>query len=245
LTNAASFTVNSDTTITAVSPAGSGTVGVTVTTPGGISEPSAFSYQPSPFNGHYYSNGGKLTESEGKFGEAGVKEVLGWGTIELKGEKGGAIGTFIRCHNIIGGMVWNPVGGGPGKSATQASAVFDCETTLCAAGEVANIVPEELPWLSELQETGLTKTNKLRSHAEHVKLDVTCNRVSKAHFQGNYQPGAQAGDGAGTTPAHPGFLEFDQPGSGELEEVELGGSSAPRGSIREFGYLEQERIHVK
>ncbi|MEV6317058.1 IPT/TIG domain-containing protein [Streptomyces sp. NPDC051776] len=36
-TPAGSFTVNSDTRITAVSPAGSGTVGVTVTTPGGIS----------------------------------------------------------------------------------------------------------------------------------------------------------------------------------------------------------------
>jgi alpha-tubulin suppressor-like RCC1 family protein len=48
-TNAASFTVNSDTAITAYSPAAStaGPVGVTVTTPeGGTSDPSTFLYKP-------------------------------------------------------------------------------------------------------------------------------------------------------------------------------------------------------
>jgi hypothetical protein len=40
-TNATSFTVNSSTQITAVSPAGTGTVHVTVTTPGGTSAPTA------------------------------------------------------------------------------------------------------------------------------------------------------------------------------------------------------------
>jgi len=45
------FTVNSDTTITVPSPAGSGTVDITVTTPGGTSAPSAadqFTYYPAP-----------------------------------------------------------------------------------------------------------------------------------------------------------------------------------------------------
>jgi hypothetical protein len=248
-TNATSFTANSQTSITAVSPAGgAGTVDVTVTTPGGTSEtgaPDKFSYQPNPFNAHYFSNGGQLKESEGKVGEAGVKEVIGWGTIELKGEKGGDLGTFIRCHNIIGGMVWNPVGGGAGKGTTRAFAVFDCETNLCVAGTVANVVPEELPWVSELQETGLIRTNKIRSHTEHLKLDVTCNGLSTAHFQGSYQPAPQADQNKGTSALHPGFVEFDQPGSGELEEVELGGSSAPRGVVKEFGYAEEEMIQVK
>jgi len=50
-TAAASFTITSDTQITAVSPAGNGTVDVTVTTPGGISAVSTadqFTYIPLP-----------------------------------------------------------------------------------------------------------------------------------------------------------------------------------------------------
>jgi uncharacterized membrane protein len=50
-TAAAKFTVDSDSQITAVSPAGSGTVHVTVTTPGGTSAPSKadlFTYPPPP-----------------------------------------------------------------------------------------------------------------------------------------------------------------------------------------------------
>jgi hypothetical protein len=240
--------VNSETSITAVSPAGAGTVDVTVTTPGGTSETSApdkFSYVAPTLTPHYYSNGAKLKESSGLFGEAGVKEVIGWGTIDLKCEKGGCGTADVKCHNVIAGDVWNPVGGGAGKGMTQASAVFDCETNLCAAGNVVNVVPESLPWSGELVGGGLPKTNEIRSHNEKVKVDVTCNGLSTAHYQGSYQPGAQAGEDKGTGMAHPGFLEFDQPGSGELEEVELGGSSAPRGTVREFGYAEQEMIQAK
>jgi hypothetical protein len=50
-TNAASFTVNSPTSITATSPAGSGTVHITVTTPGGTSATSGtdqFTYVAAP-----------------------------------------------------------------------------------------------------------------------------------------------------------------------------------------------------
>ena len=46
---AASFAFVSDSEVTAVSPAGSGTVGVTVETPGGVSDPVDFIYEvPDP-----------------------------------------------------------------------------------------------------------------------------------------------------------------------------------------------------
>jgi hypothetical protein len=196
----------------------------------------------------YFSNNGVLKESAGKFGEAGVKEVMGWGTIDLKGETGDPA-MDLKCRNVVGGMVWNPVGGGNGKGETQTSAVFDCETTLCAAETVVNVVPEELPWLSELSEGGLAKTNRFRSHTEHVKIDATCNGLSAAHFEGSYQPGAPAGEDKGTGAAHPGFLEFDQglppSPSGELKEVELGGTAAIKGIVHQFGYAEQELIQAK
>jgi hypothetical protein len=193
--------------------------------------------QAVPLN---FSNGAKLKESNGLFGEAGVKEVMGWGTIDLKG----GTGSDIKCHYVIGGDVWNPVGGGPGKGETQASAVFDCETFVCAAGTVVNVVPEELPWVSELQENGLAKTAGIRSHTEHVKLDVTCNGASTAHFQGSYQPGAPAGEDKGTSAAHPGFLSFGA-GSGELEEEEAPGTSKTNGGLKVLGYEGQELIQVK
>jgi hypothetical protein len=195
---------------------------------------------------HNFSNNGILKASAGKIGEAGVKEVIGWGTIDLKGETGGAIGTDIKCHNAIGGHEFNPVGGGAGEGATDAWAVFDCETTFCAAGTVVNVVAEELPWTSVLTEgSGLAKTLTFRSHTNKAKVDVTCNGLSAAHFEGSNQPGAQAGEDKGTGAAHPGFLEFDQPGSGELEEVELVGTSATRGLVHTLGYTEEELLQVK
>jgi hypothetical protein len=192
-----------------------------------------------------FSNGAKLKESNGVFGETGVKEVIGWGTVDLKCT-GGACGVNdIKCHNAIGGFAYNPIGGTAGKGATQAWGVFDCETNLCAAGTVVNVVPEELPWLSELTENGLAKTGLVRSHTEKAKVDVTCNGLSTAHFFGSNQPGAPAGEDKGTTPGHPGFLEFDQPGSGTLSEEELAGQSATTGAVHELGYTEQELLQVK
>ncbi|WP_040871434.1 IPT/TIG domain-containing protein, partial [Nocardia exalbida] len=47
-TPAASFTINSATQITAVAPAGTGTVQVTVTTAGGTSNGVAYTYVPVP-----------------------------------------------------------------------------------------------------------------------------------------------------------------------------------------------------
>ncbi|MET8616075.1 MULTISPECIES: IPT/TIG domain-containing protein [Streptomyces] len=47
-TQATTFTVDSPTQITAVTPTGTGTVPVTVTTPGGTSNPVAYSYVPTP-----------------------------------------------------------------------------------------------------------------------------------------------------------------------------------------------------
>ena len=66
VTNASSFTVNSATSITAVSPAGAGTVDVTVTTPGGTSATSAsdqFSYTPAPTVGSISPSSGSAIGS--------------------------------------------------------------------------------------------------------------------------------------------------------------------------------------
>lgn len=48
-TKSATITANTPTSVTAISPSGSGTVGVTVTTPGGTSNPLSFFYVGAPF----------------------------------------------------------------------------------------------------------------------------------------------------------------------------------------------------
>src|SRR4029077_971201 len=76
--NPASFTVNSDTSITAVSPSGTGTVDVTVTTPGGTSSTTAvdqFSYSAAAqiaFRGKSTLSYGQRTSSSKAPNPAGV-----------------------------------------------------------------------------------------------------------------------------------------------------------------------------
>ncbi|MGW7003174.1 IPT/TIG domain-containing protein [Streptomyces sp. NPDC054933] len=58
--SAASVTQVSPTQVTAVSPSGTGTVGVTVTTPGGTSNPVSFFYVGAPFKSSLSANSGPL-----------------------------------------------------------------------------------------------------------------------------------------------------------------------------------------
>jgi len=57
---ATTFTQVSPTQVTAVSPSGTGTVGVTVTTPGGTSNPVSFFYVGAPFKGSLGTTSGPL-----------------------------------------------------------------------------------------------------------------------------------------------------------------------------------------
>jgi hypothetical protein len=57
---ATSITNNSPTQVTAVSPSGTGTVGVTVTTPGGTSNPLPFFYVGAPFKSGLSADSGPL-----------------------------------------------------------------------------------------------------------------------------------------------------------------------------------------
>ncbi|MFI7503532.1 IPT/TIG domain-containing protein [Streptomyces sp. NPDC049687] len=58
--SATNVTVVSPTQVTAVSPSGTGTVGVTVTTPGGTSNPVPFFYVGAPFKGSLGATSGPL-----------------------------------------------------------------------------------------------------------------------------------------------------------------------------------------
>ncbi|MEU7245677.1 IPT/TIG domain-containing protein [Streptomyces sparsogenes] len=60
-TKSATFTVDSNTQITATAPSGSGVVGVTVTTPGGTTTPVNYFYVPQPIKTSLSNTSGPLT----------------------------------------------------------------------------------------------------------------------------------------------------------------------------------------
>jgi hypothetical protein len=153
------------------------------------------------------------------------------------------VGVAITCHYVTGGKVSNPEGGGAGQGATQALAVFDCESGLCKEGVTASVVPEKLPWMGTLGEGG-TERAPFRAKTAGIKIDVTCGGVSAVHFKGEYAPLAPGGEDKGTSSFQPGFLSFGA-GSGELEEEEAPGTSKTNGSLTVLGYDEQELIQVK
>jgi len=181
-----------------------------------------------------------------------------WGTITLKGTKGGVPGSFITCHNVAAGTAANPGGGAPatdkipGSGLTQVFATFDCESEgICPPGTTPGVLAEELPWTNTLEISG----GIVRQATTGVKVFITCS-VSKKVGGGakfitnpasvcckNQKPNSKKG----TSALHPGFLEFGIPSSGELE-VEGSGetvSGGTEGEVKVLGYNEQELINTK
>jgi hypothetical protein len=120
-TPAASFTVISDTSITAIAPAGSGTVDVTVTTPGGTSAPSPadqFSYQQvqtilfTPPATGVAGTSVTLTATGGTSGNPVIFSVIS-GLATVSGANGSAL-TFTGSGTVI---VEADQAGAPGYAA--------------------------------------------------------------------------------------------------------------------------------
>jgi hypothetical protein len=126
---AMSFTVHSATEITARAPAGTGTVDVTVTTPGGISatsEADRFTYEaPPPPPQHWYRSGAKLSEGTVvPIVMFGGKVNLGWDAL--------GVGEF-NCRGVGGGTIENPTGGGAGVGRTNSLSFYECKAPTCEA----------------------------------------------------------------------------------------------------------------
>jgi len=171
---------------------------------------------------HWFKNNVKMAE--------GTKalQVLS-GKLTLKTVVGGS--GEVTCQNVVGAVVENPTGEGPGKDETQSFNPYSCVASTCPL--FAEVLAEKLPWPSELEETEVS-VGVWRDLTSGVKVNVLCWE-SKAAKELN-ESEARKGEpvtakplgnlvsvGAnkpevkhGTSCAHPGFLEFDA-GSGELE----------------------------
>jgi hypothetical protein len=138
-----------------------------------------------------------------------------------------------------------------GEGLIQQFAPFACEQELICPTKTTGVTvkAENLPWHDLLTEE---VSGTLRQETTGVKVDIIC-------FEGNLIiaelkfviPAAEKGQRPraveGTEALHPGLLEFDTPGSGELE---LEGSldtvaGRTEGAGKELGYNSQELLAVK
>ncbi len=82
--------------------------------------------------------------------EGTVIPTISWGTLSLESGAG-----TVTCRTATLGDDENPVGGGPGRSETDAFATAACEAPGCTPtlGLAPVITAEELPWGAELEES--------------------------------------------------------------------------------------------
>jgi IPT/TIG domain len=190
---------------------------------------------------HVYVNGGKKEE--------GAKvRTIGWGTIKL-------LNTFlteVECHNVIGGYSENPTGGGATIGKIQAFDAYECVSAGCASlgGSAIEVTPENLPWNGETSEpekgvfrtrSGMPAKTPKTIYAGEVVVRVNCVGVTNTQFYGENSPKIKEGTSIGVLPAE---NIFDQPGSGELENENIGAGTT-EGEVKVQGYGEQELISAK
>jgi hypothetical protein len=227
--NAASFKVLSETSIEAVSPEGTGTVDVTVTTPAGTS-PMGTSDQ--------FTYTGKARWFVNNVASLRTTAMVSWGTVSLRTVVGGS--GEVVCHTLAGGTVTNPPGSAQGVGSILAFATYRCQSAACP-GKVT-LAAEGLPWSVHLATLG--GVNRMRS--EGVQLRVECNVEGKEptseRFVGSYQPTLFNGVSA----TLPSFAEFD-PESGNLEKEGSKGAVQEKleGELKLLGYEAQEVVTGK
>jgi hypothetical protein len=194
---------------------------------------------------HYYVNGAKVKE-----GTANTKTAIGWGTLTLKGTKGGLPGNRITCHNAGAGTLFNPTGGGAGEGLVQVFATFQCEQEfVCPSGTTGvAVTAEKLPWTNKLTEEVV---EVIRQETTGVKVNIECFegeiKIASIPFViGATEKGQRPKAVSGTSALHPGFLEFGE-GSGELEVEGSGGTITGKteGIGKTLGYNAQELLNVK
>jgi hypothetical protein len=220
-----------------------------------IAATAAFAVLPATAGAvsHWYDNGALVG--------ATPVPVLTWGTLSNVGNKAAGEGT-ITCHNVIGGFIKNPEGGGLGEGMTQEFSSYECSGNIpCAPGHEqaspiqaslnANGVYPLTGWPSKIEEK-----EGIRVNNTGVEVELGCvepplwTEVKGATFVTSptalQNPLGPAGAKKGTGPGSPGQAEFDEK-TGELEVKGSKGVAKGRtsGTLKTLGYEEQELIQIK
>jgi alpha-tubulin suppressor-like RCC1 family protein len=229
---ATSFKWESENSITAVAPPGSGTVDVTVVTSATSATGPADRYtyfSPPAANTHWYRNGSRSEE--------GVRvPFMSWGMLALTSSKGGA---STECQSVVAGYVENPAGAAAGAferegvEATDAFSLYNCTNSECeAAGGSAGVLAEDLSWAGALSEE-IKGTPRLASAG--VRLFVHCRIASSP-------PTEQPGTGQYADREERRSIEYDLAGAatcttgagGAMMPKEVNGTSTEKPSKTEF-----------
>jgi Domain of unknown function (DUF1929) len=186
---------------------------------------------------HVYKNG--VIEAGGN-----RLRMIGWGTIKLTNSTLGE----VECHEIMASYLENQAGGGSAVGQVQALAPYECVSESCKAlgGTYAEVTAEKLPWSTEVLQAGegafrIRTGNRIKSTGA-VFLRDNCAGVKSTQFFAEEAPKfLNNGIAIGVGPEE---VEFDQPGSGELESEALGGLKFS-GKVKVEGYGTEELIEVK
>jgi hypothetical protein len=220
-----------------------------------IAATAAFAVLPATAGAvsHWYDNGSLVG--------ATPVPVLTWGTLSNVGNKAAGEGT-ITCHNVIGGFIKNPEGGGLGEGMTQEFSSYECSGNIpCAPGHEqaspiqaslnANGVYPLTGWPSKIEEK-----EGIRVNNTGVEVELGCveppefSKVIGATFVTSptalQNPVGPAGPKKGTEAGKPGESCFAA-GTGELEVKGSGGVAKGKttGCLVTLGYKEQELIQIK
>jgi hypothetical protein len=155
---------------------------------------------------HYYSNGVIIPQNK-------PVTVTTKGTLDFSGA-----GETFTCKVTDKGTVTNPTGGGAGVDSITEFVNKECviEPPSCAAGEAEELTAGKLPWKSVL-------VAGPRDQIEGIELKVECNKAGVKTvldvFTGKLTPKFVNGSPVTTCKgATDSFIEFDEPGSGFLED---------------------------
>lgn len=160
---------------------------------------------------HWYRNGARLT-----FGGAHVP-------VTTHSTPAGltllAPGAEVKCTVKDTGDIWNPALTMPGLDEVLTFENTACAPSVppCKAGETVTLDAEKLPWA-----THLIAGAPIRDAIEGVTISILCNGVLLDTFSGTLTPlvhNGTTGTEAGCTAETDTYLEFDHPGSGQLEDA--------------------------
>jgi hypothetical protein len=217
--NAKEFKVNSETSITAVSPAGSGAVDVTVTTPASKSPTSAadqFSYRLASLKPtEWKSNGVKIG--------LGHNLISNWGSLTF--ENPVTLIGKMTCPTLLGGGIWNEGTESVGFENLEAFTTSACSKEPACPGAfmtsepplrlatiekgtekevVARRQASSLPWSGEVIEgenIEKAKALKVKISGIHMSLVSTCEHL-ELPIEGTLEPLFINGAKSGLKPSH-------------------------------------------
>jgi hypothetical protein len=156
-----------------------------------------------------------------------------------------------ECKLVGAGFTENPIGGVNAIGKVEAWFPYECIEAACIkqGGKFVEISGEHLPWRVEVTEPSpgvfrqKTGTKSERGGAGSMEFLWNCEGFAKSHAFGEVSP-LILNNGT-TIGLKPGEIEFD-PGSGEMESVEVGvGPWRFSGKRKVQGYAGQELIEVK